>query len=209
LDLGFIYHSKAILSENNQNLSVSPSVYVPTTLPGSRAPYVQLLKNGKKISTLDLFEKDMVLLVAAKGQPWQKAANDLIHSLSIPLKSFRIADDGDLSDPEDIWLTKYEISETGAVLVRPDGHVAWRSNSLVDNPKDVLNKVLNIVLVKVAPYAVKLINNEKKINKSPHSIIYKSFMYYFLYYTLGFFYGKIKSFNFLMSYLCKTSPNHP
>lgn len=148
LDLGFIYHSTIIISENDQTLSVSPAKYVATTLPGSRAPHVQLIKDHKKISILDLFEKDFVLLIGPNGQAWQKAADDLIHSLSIPLKIFRIANDGDLSDPENIWLAKYEISATGAVLVRPDGHVAWRSRCMVDQPKNVLNKVLSVIVVK-------------------------------------------------------------
>ncbi len=52
LDLGFIYHSRAVLSENDQRLSVTPSVYIPTTLPGSRAPHINLIKDGNKISSL-------------------------------------------------------------------------------------------------------------------------------------------------------------
>ncbi len=67
MDLGFIYHSKAIQSENHQVMSVLPDKYIPTTLPGSRAPYVQLIKDGKIISTLDLFEKEYVLLIGSEG----------------------------------------------------------------------------------------------------------------------------------------------
>lgn len=142
LDLGFIYHSKAVQSENDQVLSVLPDKYVPTTLPGSRAPYVQLIKDGKTISTLDLFEKEYVLLVGSDGNAWQVAANQLAKTLSLPLKSYRVANDVDLSDPENVWHTAYEITTTGAVLVRPDGHVAWRSKEMVPNPEYVLNNVL-------------------------------------------------------------------
>ena len=96
LDLGFIYHSKDVVSENDQALSISPSQYVPTTLPGSRAPYVQLIKKGKTISTLDLFEKNYVLLVGSDGHAWQVVSNELSQILSLPLKSYRVAGDGDL-----------------------------------------------------------------------------------------------------------------
>lgn len=140
LDLGFIYHSKAVQSENDQVMSVLPDQYVPTTLPGSRAPYVQLMKDGKAISTLDLFEKDYILLVGSNGYEWQTAANELASIL--PIKSYRIANDGDLIDPENAWHTSYEITSTGAVLVRPDGHVAWRSKKLIGNAKDILSQVL-------------------------------------------------------------------
>jgi putative polyketide hydroxylase len=142
LDLGFIYHSKAILSENDQLLSVAPDNYIPTTLPGSRAPYIQLIKNGKKISILELFEKDFVLLVGSDGEPWRIAVSQLAETLSFPLIVYRIAPDGDLIDPENIWHDSYNISTKGAVLVRPDGHVAWRDTSIVENPKAKLEKCL-------------------------------------------------------------------
>jgi putative polyketide hydroxylase len=146
LDLGFIYHSNAVQSENNQVISVLPDKYVPTTLPGSRAPYVNLIKNGKKISTLDLFEKDFVLLIGSEGEPWENAANELAEKLPFPLIGYRVASDGDLIDPDNTWHAIYHITTTGAVLVRPDGHVAWRSTSMVENPKTELKKCLDTIL---------------------------------------------------------------
>lgn len=147
LDLGYIYHSKAVVSETDQTISVSPAQYLPTTLPGSRAPYVVLIKDNETISTLDLFEKEYVLLVGADGKAWQAAAHELVEtsSLSLPLVSYRIANDGELFDPENNWHKIYEITPAGAVLIRPDGHVAWRSFSMVDNPKDTLGKILSYV----------------------------------------------------------------
>lgn len=142
LDLGFIYHSTAIQSENDQTMSVLPDKYIPTTLPGSRAPYVQLMKDGKAISILDLFEKEYVLLIGNEGIAWQIAANELVSMQSLPLKYYRIGADGDLIDTENVWHKLYEITTTGAVLVRPDGHVAWRSKEMVDNPVDTLKSNL-------------------------------------------------------------------
>ena len=141
LDMGFIYHSRAVISEDEQSISVSASKYLPTTLPGSRAPYVPLIRGNEEISILDLFEKEFVLLVADKGHAWKEAASAL-GQLPIPLKIYRVARDGDLIDPDERWQSKYELSETGAVLVRPDGHIAWRSKALVDNPAEKLSSVL-------------------------------------------------------------------
>lgn len=146
LDLGFIYHSKAVQSENDQALSILPDKYIPTTLPGSRAPHVNLVKNGKTISTLDLFEKDFVLLIGSAGEPWRIAANQLAQLLSFPLIVYRVAPDGDLIDPKNTWHITYNISANGAVLVRPDGHVAWRSQSMVEDPKAELEKCLDTIL---------------------------------------------------------------
>lgn len=143
LDLGFIYRSKAVLSENEQTLSLLPDQYVQTTLPGSRAPYVQLIKDGKTISTLDLFEQNYVLLVGADGNNWRAATTELTQKSSLPLACYRVAEDGDLIDSKNLWHKIYEITATGAVLVRPDGHVAWRSKEMVDNPSGVLREVLH------------------------------------------------------------------
>jgi putative polyketide hydroxylase len=145
LDLGFIYHSKAVQSENDQMMSVLPDHYVPTTLPGSRAPYVQLIKDGNSISTLDLFEKNFVLLIGSEGESWRGAANELSKDKMIPLIVYKVAADGDIIDPDNIWYDTYEITTSGAVLVRPDGHVVWRSKLSVDNPKAELEKCLSIM----------------------------------------------------------------
>ena len=45
----------------------------------------------------------------------------------MPLHAFVVGPDGDLRDPDDRWLDLYGVSRAGAVLVRPDGHVGWRS----------------------------------------------------------------------------------
>ena len=141
LDLGFIYHSSAISSENQQILSITPSEYIPTTLPGSRAPHMQLIKkDGKSISTLDLFEKEFVLLIGQNSSYWQNMADELSHILPFPLKVYRVANDGNLIDQDNTWYNIYNLTDTGAVLVRPDGHVAWRSQSIVDEYSNKLKE---------------------------------------------------------------------
>jgi putative polyketide hydroxylase len=146
LDLGIIYHSTAVQSESDRVISELPDKYNPTTLPGSRAPYVKLIKDDKTISTLDLFEKNYVLLVGSDGHAWQTEANELAVTQSLPLKNYRIGADGDLIDSKNMWHKTYEITATGAVLVRPDGHVAWRSKAMVNDPKNSLSKAFNSIL---------------------------------------------------------------
>lgn len=140
LDLGFIYHSHAVKSENDLDISTLPDKYIPTTLPGSRAPYMNLIKNGKMISTLELFERDFVLLMGSAGEPWQIAAQQLGESLPFSIIVYKVAPDGDLIDPDNTWHDIYDVSQSGAVLVRPDGHVAWRCQSMVENPKGRLGQ---------------------------------------------------------------------
>ena len=98
------------------------------------------MKDGKITSTLDLFEKEFVLLIGSDGEPWKIVADELSQTLSFSLKVYKIADDGDLTNPDNTWCDTYEITKNGAVLVRPDGHVAWRSVSLVGNHKAELER---------------------------------------------------------------------
>ncbi|MBA2650167.1 MAG: FAD-dependent monooxygenase [Legionella sp.] len=146
LDLGFIYHSKALKSETSQTISLLPDQYIPTTLPGSRAPHVHLIKDGKNISTLDLFEKTFVLLISSQGDPWRIAMNQLAKTFSFPITVYEISPHGDLTDSENTWHDIYSISKSGVVLVRPDGHVAWRKKGMVADPKTELEKCLETIL---------------------------------------------------------------
>jgi 2,4-dichlorophenol 6-monooxygenase len=54
--------------------------------------------------------------------------------------------DADLRDPADAWPALSEVERTGAVLVRPDGHVAWRANTLPDSPVEALDAALHQLL---------------------------------------------------------------
>ena len=49
-------------------------------------------------------------------------------------------------DIYDDWARAREVSESGAVLVRPDGHVAWRSADLADDPTGALGAAMNQLL---------------------------------------------------------------
>ena len=49
-------------------------------------------------------------------------------------------------DANDGWLARYRIDSDGAVLIRPDGHIAWRSRSAVADPEATVANVLDHVL---------------------------------------------------------------
>jgi putative polyketide hydroxylase len=143
LELGFIYQSSCVCNENDDVLSVSASEYLPTTLPGSRAPHVELIKDGKTISTLDLFETTFVLLLGGDAE-MGRTIIEAMH-LPVPLTCYRIAFDGDLQELiEGSWAKIYQIESTQAVLVRPDGHVAWRGKVEKDNLSEVFAKIIQL-----------------------------------------------------------------
>ena len=68
------------------------------------------------------------------------------HDLGMPLTASTVGPGGDLDDEQGTWAQLYGIAPDGAVLVRPDGHVAWRSAAAVTNPRAELARALQAVL---------------------------------------------------------------
>jgi 2-polyprenyl-6-methoxyphenol hydroxylase-like FAD-dependent oxidoreductase len=146
--LGYIYDSAATIPDGSSPPPVADPVteYVPTARPGSRAPHVWLSRNGVRLSTLDLFERSFVLLAGEDGQTWCAAAAQVANMMKVPLDAFRIGGDSDLADVDDSWARVYGVTPRGAVLVRPDGHVAWRCASDAAAPQAELQHVLSRLL---------------------------------------------------------------
>jgi len=93
---------------------------------GTRAPHVWLKRNGEKISTIDLFKRQFVLLVSGQGDYWRGVVE--VVSNRYPIVMYTIGQqEGDLIDTDNEWSKEYEVTTGGAILVRPDGFVAWRS----------------------------------------------------------------------------------
>jgi hypothetical protein len=119
-------------------------------LPGTRAPHVELTRNGKTLSTLDLYVGDFVLMAGPDGAGWSDAAADASARVGIDVLSYRVGRVGDLDDdPHDStapFSVAYGIGPSGASLVRPDGYVAWRAASYTPDAGDRLTDVLRQVL---------------------------------------------------------------
>ncbi|MFB9235101.1 FAD-dependent monooxygenase [Plantactinospora siamensis] len=104
--------------------------------PGTRAPHVPLGDGaGDVVSTVDLFGRDFVLMSGPRGDGWADAAARVAVDHPVPLRVYRI--DTDLSDPEGRFATAHGVSDAGAVLVRPDGIVTWRSVAGPADPDDL------------------------------------------------------------------------
>jgi putative polyketide hydroxylase len=144
LIFGACYQSTAVVPDGTPRVAVDDPVtdYVPSGRPGSRAPHVWLTRGNEKISTIDLFGPHLVLLAGSDGEAWRKAAQAIGPSRP-PLLAFRIGTDGDLGDPDGNWHQAYGVDSDGAVLVRPDGYVAWRSRTSASNPQQVLRAALD------------------------------------------------------------------
>ncbi|KAL4984477.1 FAD binding domain-containing protein [Aspergillus falconensis] len=125
LELGYRYDSALCIASSLDD-SISPPPfhhreYTPTTHPGARAPHV-FLKDGNSI--LDHFGTDFTLVSFAESAVASAACFEAAaKEHGIPLKILSLVDESRASE---VW---------GAilVLVRPDGHVSWRGNSLASS----------------------------------------------------------------------------
>jgi len=87
-----------------------------------------LQRDGEQISTLDLFGQNFTLLAGPEGSAWAEAARDAAKLLGIDVDVPEIGKNG-LTDPMGGFPAAYGITPNGAVLVRPDGFVAWRAKT--------------------------------------------------------------------------------
>ncbi|MFT4581973.1 MAG: putative polyketide hydroxylase [Gammaproteobacteria bacterium] len=134
LDLGLRYADGAFCSDGTQptSLDQTSEVYDHSAAPGVRAPHVWLSLSGRKLSSLDLFDQGFCLLAGKRGGQWISAARVLGEKFDIPLTAFAVnAADSPLVGAD--WLEIYGIEEDGAVLIRPDGHVGFRSQANVED----------------------------------------------------------------------------
>jgi putative polyketide hydroxylase len=154
LIFGASYVSKAVVPDGTPAAALEDIVtqYVPSARPGSRAPHVWLKRGNEEISSIDLFGPRFVLMAGAQGEAWRRAALG-IAALWPPLAAHVIGMDTEISDPDGNWHGTYGIAPDGAVLVRPDGYVAWRSHGGAANPEAALRAVFDRMLGKVPALA--------------------------------------------------------
>ncbi|WP_328307823.1 FAD-dependent oxidoreductase [Actinomycetospora sp. NBC_00405] len=111
----------------------APPLTAPEDLaaaPGERAPHVWVTVDGRRCSTLDLWDGRLTLVTA--DPTWRAAAEDL--PLAAP----------DLAGPR--LMSAYRLGDGGAVLVRPDGYVAWRADAPVAGPAGALSDAVDHAL---------------------------------------------------------------
>lgn len=134
LALGYRYIDGAAAFEPGQVLAADweVGVYQPSGQPGARAPHLWLDDEGRT-SLIDLFEKDFVLLAASDAQGgWRDAAVAAQAETGAPVR-LEVVGDRARPDPQGQgFAALYGVEDDGAVVVRPDGHVAWRGRTLRD-----------------------------------------------------------------------------
>ncbi len=96
-------------------------------LAGRRAPHAWVIMQDRKVSTLDLFGDRLTLLTGPDAELWRTEAAAL-GAAGVPLVCYSVATE--FADHGGQFAEAYGLGSDGAVLVRPDGYVAWDSRNL-------------------------------------------------------------------------------
>jgi hypothetical protein len=161
------YRSEAVIPEADQPDDGLPHIEprISRARPGTRAPHVELRRDGKVVSTLDLYGDGFVLMAGHDGGAWVEAARDASEATGVAVTAHVVAapqsaapqSAAQLADlpPHRVKLSSLftppfpeacGMAPSGAVLVRPDGYVAWRARTLPANPGEALTDALARVL---------------------------------------------------------------
>ncbi|MER7014350.1 FAD-dependent monooxygenase [Saccharopolyspora sp. NPDC000359] len=126
--MGYRYDSSALIDPVPEVPSTEDVAASLDGAPGSRLPHQWL---SPDTSTLDLLESRFAVLTGPDGDPWREAAQRVAASRGLDVRTARLDSD---------WASSVGLTDGGALLVRPDGFIAWRTNQDADDA--VLDKVL-------------------------------------------------------------------
>lgn len=173
VELGYRYSGDAILEpEGPDGGAVVPDpgttddlVYVPSTAPGEHLPHVWLERNRRRFSTADLVGVGrFTLFTGPGGGTWSEGAELAARAFGFRIDVCVVGADAGYRDPCGDWAAISGIGSHGCLLVRPDGHVAWRTEAS-PNPRRLL-EVLAAILQRPVPRPQRAARSEPSRERS-------------------------------------------
>ncbi|MGW0121057.1 FAD-dependent monooxygenase [Streptomyces sp. NPDC003327] len=149
MEVGFAYEQGVVVPDGTEPPVRVPmrNEHTPTSRPGHRLPHAWVTRDGERLSTLDLTGTGgFTLFTGAEGEPWAEAAARVAEKFSVPLTTVVIGEGGAYADVDGGWAAVRGTGEAGALLVRPDQHVAWRRTEGAEDPEQVLAEVFAALL---------------------------------------------------------------
>jgi hypothetical protein len=118
--------------------------------PGERAPHAWVDLHGKPLSTIDLFDGHLTLMIGAAGEAWRAAATMLPSGPPFQV----LAVGTEISDPTGELVQRYGLAGTAAVLVRPDGYISWTGQAAEHDIGKTLRRAVTQSLGEMRPEPV-------------------------------------------------------
>ncbi len=146
--IGYQYCSAAVISDDSApaNADALSVVEELRAQPGTRVPHAWVQRAGERVSTLDLIGPDFTLFTGPSGAAWATAAGAVSAMLHVPISAHCISTDGEIRGSDGRWAQLTGMSPDEALLVRPDGFVAWRTGALLPSPENRLREALCRIL---------------------------------------------------------------
>ncbi|OBA85937.1 monooxygenase [Mycobacteriaceae bacterium 1482268.1] len=125
LEFGYAYASRLIDTAEGRCPEGDVANYRPTTHPGARLPhtFIRSADGSSMVSTHDAIARAGLTLFTADPQSWRQSLDRV--SATVPLTVVALRTTSEVGHVAMIDL--FEVGERGAVVVRPDGHVVWRT----------------------------------------------------------------------------------
>ncbi|KAI0179549.1 FAD binding domain-containing protein [Hypoxylon sp. FL1284] len=147
IEIGWFYPSADINNEGEvtrhdgqllQDGTYDVTNYHPSTIPGHNLPHAWLRKRTRDVSTRHLIRLDSFVLFA-NSSSWAPLQSELMHVKVVDSKEGWV-------DRDAMWDGLCGVRSSGAVLVRPDGIVAWRAQEWTPKAMQSFPEILNDIL---------------------------------------------------------------
>lgn len=152
VEYGFRASSAAVVRDGTPESATEDDIriYQPDTRPGSPLPHAVVTCCDESRMLRDLAPPSHWMLLAGEdGAPWCEGARAAAAERGLDLAAFRVGHlDGDWLDPRLAFVRLREFGRVGAILVRPDRVIAWRSLGPATDAAAQLGAVLDEVLVR-------------------------------------------------------------
>jgi putative polyketide hydroxylase len=148
-ELGFVYREGALIPDGHLNDADERWSYVDAEAVrqarvGARMPLVRLRRaDGTEVATTDMFEREFVLLANGGSGEWE-AALPVLKQAGIPASYYEIG--RDLLAPAGAWDRVSGTEPGGLLVVRPDGHLAYRAPTACSDAPSRLRGVFERIL---------------------------------------------------------------
>lgn len=148
LEIGTRYELGALVPDGTPPSPRDPygRQFVPSTRPGHRLPHAWVQRGGQRLSTLDLTEGLRFVLITGRAASWASAVRAAADALGVSIELVELGGASEHADPKHEWRNVREVGDDGAVLLRPDQHIAWRC---LQAPAVDLDRLLKGVLARV------------------------------------------------------------
>jgi 2,4-dichlorophenol 6-monooxygenase len=150
IELGYRYERGAVVP-GDETFVPSPDpdlVYVPQTAAGCALPHAVITdRSGRQQSTIDLVTGGTFhLLTGPGGEDWNAECAGIADRTGLDITVTAIGPGCRFGDPYDGWRRLRGVSDSGAVLVRPDAHVAWRAEEAGERERHALRAAVASLL---------------------------------------------------------------